>query len=267
MIGLRDVCGLWRRTLIAWPDGRTDAETEVFWLQGPRHYADLRVPAGRPPCAGCHLPARSGLAHAALHGAPGRFLRTPRYRCFGRCMAPRLRLSAGHRHRGSRRARLRRRHPRSSVASICPMSSIGRANPAPATCWRSRWPPKARPRPDVLSWRTTRSSMRAGASMPLPPRRKSEPNWSTARLRCKRRKTCSIARFRSDAATAAHWRIERSSHCFREGAVLSPALDGAGGSLVIDDVTRRRRAVQAGVAHRRSRKLDRCAAVALVRIA
>ena len=33
------------------------------------------------------------------------------------------------------------------------------------------------------------------------------------------------------------WRIERSSHCFREGAMLSPALDSAAGSLVIDDVT------------------------------
>jgi hypothetical protein len=48
MIHLRDLGGLWRRALIAWPDGHSDRHTEVFWLQGPSLYADLRVPAGRP---------------------------------------------------------------------------------------------------------------------------------------------------------------------------------------------------------------------------
>jgi hypothetical protein len=48
MIHLHELGGLWRRTLIAWPDGRSDTGTEVFWLQGPSLYADLRVPAGRP---------------------------------------------------------------------------------------------------------------------------------------------------------------------------------------------------------------------------
>ena len=33
------------------------------------------------------------------------------------------------------------------------------------------------------------------------------------------------------------WRIERSSHCFREGATLSPALDGVAALLIVDDVT------------------------------
>lgn len=48
MIERHDVSGLWRRSRIDWPDGRTDSETEVFWLQGPRLYADLRLPVGRP---------------------------------------------------------------------------------------------------------------------------------------------------------------------------------------------------------------------------
>lgn len=48
MIHLHDLGGLWRRTLIAWPDGRGDRETEVFWLQGPSFYADLRIRPGRP---------------------------------------------------------------------------------------------------------------------------------------------------------------------------------------------------------------------------
>jgi hypothetical protein len=47
--------GLWRRSLIAWPDGRRDTSTSVHWLQGPSLYIDLRCPAFRPDMAwaGC----------------------------------------------------------------------------------------------------------------------------------------------------------------------------------------------------------------------
>jgi hypothetical protein len=48
MVHLHDLGGLWRRRLIAWPDGRSDSETQVYWLQGPSLYADLRIPARRP---------------------------------------------------------------------------------------------------------------------------------------------------------------------------------------------------------------------------
>jgi hypothetical protein len=43
--------GLWRRSLIAWPDGTRDTTTRVYWLQGLRACADLRQPATRaaPP--------------------------------------------------------------------------------------------------------------------------------------------------------------------------------------------------------------------------
>lgn len=45
--------GLWRRSLIAWPDGRADTTTSVDWLQGPTFYVDLRQ-APRPAiAAGC----------------------------------------------------------------------------------------------------------------------------------------------------------------------------------------------------------------------
>jgi hypothetical protein len=37
--------GLWRRSLIAWPDGARDATTSVRWLQGLRACIDLRQPA------------------------------------------------------------------------------------------------------------------------------------------------------------------------------------------------------------------------------
>lgn len=50
--GLGDLAGLWRRSLIAWPDGRRDEATQVFWLQGPSFYADLRVPPARPDFSG-----------------------------------------------------------------------------------------------------------------------------------------------------------------------------------------------------------------------
>jgi hypothetical protein len=40
--------GLWRRSLIIWPDGRRDETTDVAWLQGERASIDLRQPAGLP---------------------------------------------------------------------------------------------------------------------------------------------------------------------------------------------------------------------------
>ena len=43
-----DLSGLWKRTLLALPDGYVDTTTTVFWLQGPACYADLRQPSGRP---------------------------------------------------------------------------------------------------------------------------------------------------------------------------------------------------------------------------
>lgn len=43
-----NLTGLWRRSLLAWPDGRRDTATWVRWLQGPSFYIDLRQPAGRP---------------------------------------------------------------------------------------------------------------------------------------------------------------------------------------------------------------------------
>lgn len=42
------LAGLWIRSLIVWPDGRRDATTHVWWLQGPGFYADLRQPIGAP---------------------------------------------------------------------------------------------------------------------------------------------------------------------------------------------------------------------------
>jgi hypothetical protein len=39
-----DIRGLWRRSLIEWPDGRRDITSEVLWLQGISAFGDLRRP-------------------------------------------------------------------------------------------------------------------------------------------------------------------------------------------------------------------------------
>jgi hypothetical protein len=46
--GLR---GLWRRSLIALPDGSKDTTTRVLWLQGDGVFADIRQPALQPKFA------------------------------------------------------------------------------------------------------------------------------------------------------------------------------------------------------------------------
>jgi hypothetical protein len=43
--------GLWQRDVMIRPDGSRDETTRVFWLQTRRLFADIRVPADRPPAA------------------------------------------------------------------------------------------------------------------------------------------------------------------------------------------------------------------------
>ncbi|MGV8997304.1 MAG: hypothetical protein ACOH12_10205 [Parvibaculaceae bacterium] len=45
---LGELAGLWRRSLIAWPDGPRDTDTWVNWMQGTQVYLDLRQPAVKP---------------------------------------------------------------------------------------------------------------------------------------------------------------------------------------------------------------------------
>ena len=47
-VSIPDLVGVWRRASIRWPDGREDTTTTVYWLQGRRYFADIRIPAGRP---------------------------------------------------------------------------------------------------------------------------------------------------------------------------------------------------------------------------
>lgn len=52
MLGIDDLRGLWRRSLLAYPDGFRDTTTQVYWLQGLALYADLRQSALRPSFTG-----------------------------------------------------------------------------------------------------------------------------------------------------------------------------------------------------------------------
>jgi hypothetical protein len=70
--------GLWTRSLLAWPNGRSDTTTQVGWLQGISLFVDLRQPAGhalRLSAASCRdeLTQDDCLALAAQQGFSGRF--------------------------------------------------------------------------------------------------------------------------------------------------------------------------------------------------
>ncbi|MFG1296040.1 hypothetical protein [Xanthobacter variabilis] len=52
MLDIDDLRGLWRRSLLAYPDGLRDTTTQVRWLQGLTLYADLRQSDIRPSFAG-----------------------------------------------------------------------------------------------------------------------------------------------------------------------------------------------------------------------
>jgi hypothetical protein len=72
MLQVADLKGLWRRSLVMWPDGRRDTSTQVRWLQGSRAFGDLRQPAAmsdfsRQDCA--RLAQQQGFAgHLTFDG-------------------------------------------------------------------------------------------------------------------------------------------------------------------------------------------------------
>jgi hypothetical protein len=53
--------GLWRRSMISWPDGRCDTTSSVHWLQGLGACIDLRQPA---PAA--HFPHQRGVGDLSI---------------------------------------------------------------------------------------------------------------------------------------------------------------------------------------------------------
>jgi len=57
--------GLWRRSLIAWPNGERDTTTEVRWLQGLRACIDLRQAAAGPDFSRVRAVADLSIAQCA----------------------------------------------------------------------------------------------------------------------------------------------------------------------------------------------------------
>jgi hypothetical protein len=58
--------GLWRRSMIAWPDGSRDTTTCVYWLQARRACADLRqppTPAAPPDLSGVGALQQLSIGH------------------------------------------------------------------------------------------------------------------------------------------------------------------------------------------------------------
>jgi hypothetical protein len=74
---VQDLQGLWRRSLITWPNGTRDETTQVRWLQGRSAYMDLRQPALLPACSGrrglLDLSMEDCAALARQEGFAGRF--------------------------------------------------------------------------------------------------------------------------------------------------------------------------------------------------
>ncbi len=52
MLSVDDLKGLWRRAVLQREGQEPDVQTQVFWLQGPGFFVDLRQPAGRPSFGG-----------------------------------------------------------------------------------------------------------------------------------------------------------------------------------------------------------------------
>ncbi|MBI1260230.1 MAG: hypothetical protein GC184_00750 [Rhizobiales bacterium] len=77
---LKDLGGLWSRSLILLPDGTRDDTTWVHWLQGPSLYVDLRQPQGRPDFEGVTSPSDFTPAHmdwlARQEGFAGELVQT-----------------------------------------------------------------------------------------------------------------------------------------------------------------------------------------------
>lgn len=234
MISLRDVSGLWRRTLIAWPDGLADTETEVFWLQGPRCYADLRVPAGRPACP--NVTCLRDLDWTILH------FMARQEGFFGRLD---VFSSIGQWHR-----------------SFDYQTDTGIADRGALAFEDGILVERGVVLPYVEHW-----SREAGTGDAMALSLATETGTpgclvvaGDAFVYARGRQTslpCGVTldRLIDEAASletaqdifdceisfgrrhAGNWRIERSSHCFREGATLSPALNSVTGILVIDDLT------------------------------
>lgn len=239
MISLQDVTGLWRRTRIAWPDGRTDAETEVLWLQGPRHYADLRLPGGRR--AGAQVHCLRDLDWTALR-------RMARQEGFFGSLDIANSVANWHRCFDYR--------PDTGLADRGALAFedgilVERGIDMP---YVEHWLREAGTDNAMALSLATEAGIPGclvvagdafiyarGRAVPLPFGGALDQliDGAASLNAAQDLFDCEISfGHRKNGGRGGGWRIDRSSHGFREGALLSPALDGANGFLFVNDVTR-----------------------------
>ncbi|MBI1205347.1 MAG: hypothetical protein GC182_22825 [Rhodopseudomonas sp.] len=238
MIGLQDLTGLWRRRSIAWPDGRTDTDTEVFWLQGPHRYADLRIPAGRP----------SDAEIACLRDLDRDRLRAmARQEGFFGTLDVMRSVACWHRDFDYR--------PDTGIADRGSLAFedgvlIERGIEQP---YIEHWLREAGSRQVVALSLTADSGVPGclvvagdafiyarGRATPLPAGSTLEQLIEDAASLAAAQNLfdCEISfGHRHCSEDGGDWRIARSSHGFREGAALSPLLDDVNGYLSVDDLT------------------------------
>jgi hypothetical protein len=234
MIHLHDLGGFWRRTLIAWPDGRSDRDTEVFWVQGPSLYADLRIPAGPPliPYARCLRDLDWAMLRFMAHqeGFFGRFdvindvgqwQRAFDYQpdngvmdrgalAFEDGILVERGIDVAYVEHWARRA------CNGAAVALALKTTGGVAGCLVAAGDAFIY---ARGRTAALPHGATLSTLIDNA---------------VSLQAAQDLVDCEISFGRRHGGD---WRIERSSHCYREGADLAPAFDGPAGTLVVNDLT------------------------------
>jgi len=233
MIHLHDLGGLWRRSLIAWPDGRRETTTEVFWLQGPSLYADLRVPAGRPDWASVKclrdLDRTMLRFMATQEGFFGRLDVADSIGDWQRVFDIRPDNGLGDRgalafegnilvERGIEAPYIEHWSRAHGGEAMALMLATDGGTPGCLVAVGDSFI-YARGREIALPLGAAFSQMVADAD---------SLRAAQDLFDCE----ISFGRRRGE-----DWRIERSSHCFREGAALAPVFDEAAGTLSIADVT------------------------------
>jgi hypothetical protein len=232
MVSLSDLRGFWRRRLIAWPQGELDSTTEVYWLQGPELYADLRIPGGRPQCKATCLRELDFPMLSFLARQEG---------FFGKLEVC---SSIGHWHRAFDFQPPTGQEDRGHLAFEDDVL-IERGVEAP---YIEHWV-RERPTEEVMALSLTADAQRigclvlaGGAFMYARARSVKLPHGADLTACLKAIGSLEEAQDLFDCEISLgrvrdrQWRIERSSLPFREGHRLRPGIEDETGGLMIDDI-------------------------------
>ncbi len=241
MLDVADMLGLWHRSLLVRADATRDTSTWVAWLQGPKLFADLRLPAERPSFRGVRglgdLTRQQTAWLASQEGFAGYFHREGDVFVWNRVLDYQPISAAA----DAGRLRQERDHVVEEGRDT-PYIEHWHRDPgprAPVVAARLRDHRSGR---DGFIVRVGRAFMyaRAGISASLPTGSLLADHVEAApSLRAAQELVdCEISFGR--VTEAGGWIIERSSLPFREEARLDPALDSSASSLSLQRCHRRR---------------------------